>query len=53
MVGDTAVDVLAGRRAGAQTIGLLCGFGEREELVAAGADLVLDHPSQVVSLLLS
>jgi phosphoglycolate phosphatase-like HAD superfamily hydrolase len=53
MVGDTAVDILTGRRAGAQTIGLLCGFGEREELVAAGADLVLDNPVQLVSLLLS
>ena len=52
MVGDTVVDILAGRRAGAQTVGLLCGFGERDELLAAGANLILDNPAQLVSLLL-
>jgi len=41
MIGDTTVDVLAGRAAGAQTIGLLCGFGTEKELRRAGADLVL------------
>ncbi len=53
MVGDTVVDILAGRRAGAQTVGLLCGFGELEELQAAGADLILDNPAQLVGLLLA
>lgn len=43
MVGDTAVDPLCGRRAGAQTIGVLCGFGSRAELERAGADLILEH----------
>lgn len=41
MIGDTTVDILAGKRAGAQTIGLLCGFGTEKELRRAGADLVL------------
>ncbi len=41
MIGDTVVDIQAGRRAGTQTIGVLCGFGERKELVLAGADLIL------------
>jgi len=41
MIGDTTVDILAGKAAGAQTIGVLCGFGEREELSLAGADLIL------------
>jgi phosphoglycolate phosphatase-like HAD superfamily hydrolase len=41
MVGDTTVDILSGRKAGAQTIGVLCGFGERAELVKAGADMIL------------
>ncbi len=40
MIGDTTVDILAGKRAGAQTVGLLCGFGEEEELRRAGADLI-------------
>ena len=41
MIGDTTVDILAGKAAGAQTIGLLCGFGTEQELRKAGADLVL------------
>jgi HAD superfamily hydrolase (TIGR01509 family) len=41
MVGDTRLDILAGKRAGAQTAGVLCGFGRREDLVRAGADVVL------------
>jgi HAD superfamily hydrolase (TIGR01509 family) len=41
MVGDTTVDILAGRAAGAQTIGVLCGFGTRRELEKAGADLIV------------
>jgi N-acetyl-D-muramate 6-phosphate phosphatase len=32
MIGDTTVDILAGQRAGMPTIGVLCGFGERQEL---------------------
>jgi HAD superfamily hydrolase (TIGR01549 family) len=41
MVGDTTVDILAGKAAGAQTVGLLCGFGTERELRRAGADLIL------------
>jgi N-acetyl-D-muramate 6-phosphate phosphatase len=41
MIGDTTADILAGKRAGAQTIGLLCGFGTESELRKAGADLIV------------
>jgi HAD superfamily hydrolase (TIGR01549 family) len=41
MIGDTAVDIRAGRAAGAQTVGVLCGFGEEAELRRQGADLIL------------
>jgi phosphoglycolate phosphatase-like HAD superfamily hydrolase len=41
MIGDTAVDVRAGKAAGAQTVGVLCGFGTRNELLRAGADAIL------------
>lgn len=41
MIGDTTVDILAGQRAGAQTVGLLCGFGTEGELRRAGADVIL------------
>jgi beta-phosphoglucomutase-like phosphatase (HAD superfamily) len=42
VVGDTPVDIKAARRAGAWACGVLCGFGEREELERAGAHLVLE-----------
>ena len=42
MVGDTTVDVHAARRAGAWSVGVLCGFGQRAELARAGAHLVLE-----------
>jgi phosphoglycolate phosphatase-like HAD superfamily hydrolase len=51
MVGDTTVDVRSGRRAGAQAVAVLCGFGEREELEQAGAHAVLEHTAQLTSLL--
>lgn len=43
MVGDTSVDIKAGRRAGAFTAGVLCGFGTRNELQRAGAHVILDN----------
>jgi phosphoglycolate phosphatase len=51
MVGDTTVDIHAGRRAGAQTTGVLCGFGERDELERAGAHLILDRTPQLLDTL--
>jgi len=41
MIGDTIVDVQAGKSAGAQTIAVLCGFGSYQELERAGADLIV------------
>lgn len=52
MVGDTTVDVRAGRRAGAWACGVLCGFGERGELERAGAHLILDHTALLRDVLL-
>jgi predicted PurR-regulated permease PerM/phosphoglycolate phosphatase-like HAD superfamily hydrolase len=42
VVGDTTVDVRAGKRAGALTVGVLCGFGERAELERLEPDLLLE-----------
>ena len=41
MIGDTTVDIRAGKAAGTQTVGVLCGFGEEPELRKHGADLIL------------
>lgn len=51
MIGDTTVDILAGKRAGAQTVGLLCGFGTEGELRRAGADIILNDLRELYELL--
>jgi N-acetyl-D-muramate 6-phosphate phosphatase len=51
MIGDTTVDIRAGKAAGAQTAGVLCGFGERAELVQKGADVILDTTAQLLDVL--
>jgi HAD superfamily hydrolase (TIGR01549 family) len=52
MVGDTTVDVEAAKKAGAWAIAVLCGFGEWEELKAAGADLILESTAKVTQWLM-
>jgi N-acetyl-D-muramate 6-phosphate phosphatase len=53
MVGDTTVDILAGKRAGAQTVGVLCGFGQRDELERTGATAILKTTAELGPLLLA
>jgi HAD superfamily hydrolase (TIGR01509 family) len=52
MIGDTTVDIRAGRAAGAQTVGVLCGFGEQDELQRHGADIILQNTSDLRAVLL-
>ena len=47
MVGDTKVDIWAARASGARSIGVLCGFGSRDELESAGADRILAITSEL------
>jgi len=51
MVGDTSVDIRAGRKAGAQTVGVLCGFGEQDELRKQGADFILPSTADLAQLI--
>jgi|SRR5688572_7421699 len=51
MIGDTTVDMRAGKSAGAQTIGVLCGFGEEEELRKLGADFILKSTTDLADIL--
>ncbi len=51
MVGDTTVDVRAGNAAGAQTVGVLCGFGEEAELREHDADMILTTTPELVQVL--
>lgn len=52
MIGDTTVDMRAGKSAGAQTVGVLCGFGEKDELARFGADLILETTSDLAKELI-
>lgn len=52
MVGDTTVDIRAGKAAGAQTVGVLSGFGQEAELRRAGADLILPGTAALAEILL-
>lgn len=52
MIGDTTVDIRAGKAAGAQTVGVLCGFGHEKELRRAGADLILQSTDLLLGELL-
>jgi len=51
MIGDTTADIRCGRAAGAQTVGVLCGFGERQELLFHGADLILESTAELSAVL--
>ena len=48
-VGDTSVDIYTGKNMGAAlSVGVSWGFRTRESLFEAGADVVADHPSDVL-----
>lgn len=51
MVGDTPIDIRTGVAAGAQTVGVLCGFGGKSELIRAGAHLILDSTTDLPAAL--
>ena len=51
MIGDTTVDIRTGVAAGAQTVGVLCGFGTEDELLQAGAGLILRTTSDLLAVL--
>jgi HAD superfamily hydrolase (TIGR01549 family) len=51
MIGDTSVDMRTGKAAGAQTVGVLCGFGTERELRQAGAQLILRTTSDFLAVL--
>lgn len=51
MIGDTIVDIISARRAGAQSVGVLCGFGEEKELRQSGANLILPTTAMLGEIL--
>lgn len=51
MVGDSGIDIITARNAGARSIGVTWGFRSREELEAEGADHIATRPSDILTLL--
>lgn len=50
-VGDSDVDVYTGHNAGMVTAGAVWGFRGEDELRAAGADILIDHPLELLQYL--
>ncbi|HYN89949.1 MAG TPA: HAD family hydrolase [Ardenticatenaceae bacterium] len=53
MVGDMPVDMQTARRAGAQAVGVLTGFGTPSELWGAGATIILPSVAELPAILLA
>ena len=52
-VGDSEVDILTARQAGLPCLSVTWGFRSREELLAAGASVLLDSPGQLEAWILN
>jgi phosphoglycolate phosphatase len=50
MIGDTSYDIMMAKTAGVRAIGVGWGYHEAGELLAAGADYVAGHPSEIAEL---
>lgn len=53
IIGDSAVDIETGKNAGILTCGVTYGFRPRQELEQAGCNLIIDHPSELMRLLIN
>lgn len=53
-VGDTSVDILTAKNMGcALSVGVLWGFRDRNDLLGAGADKIVDNAAELTSVILS
>jgi phosphoglycolate phosphatase len=50
MIGDTSYDMAMARAAGVRAIGVAWGYHDEQELLAAGADYVAAHPSDIAAM---
>jgi phosphoglycolate phosphatase len=51
LVGDSAIDVNTAKAAGMRSVAVTWGFRDRDELVAADPDHVVDHPDELARVL--
>ena len=47
MIGDRKFDMLGAKNHGIRALGVLWGYGTKEELLAAGADALCEHPREI------
>lgn len=50
MIGDRNHDILGAKTCGLKSMGVLYGYGDRQEHLAAGADYIADTPADVVKI---
>lgn len=51
MIGDRKHDILGAKEVGVDSVGVLYGYGDREELEAAGADFLAETVFDLQNLL--
>lgn len=50
MIGDRFIDMMAGKATGCFCVGVLWGFGSKQELRDSGADVLLEYPDELLEL---
>ena len=50
LVGDSTVDIETGAAGGIRLVGVSWGYRGRDELVKAGADIIIDRPTEILGL---
>lgn len=50
MIGDRKHDIIGAKKTGLDSVGVLWGYGDREELTVAGADVIFDTVGQLTAL---
>jgi len=50
MIGDREHDIIGAKKVGIKSIGVLYGYGSKNELVAAGANRIIDNHNELLSI---
>ena len=50
-IGDSKTDMLTGKNAGMDTIGVTWGFRDKQELQSNGAVYIVDRPEEILDIL--
>lgn len=51
-IGDSEVDIATGKAAEMRTIGVSWGFRDKEVLANAGATMIVDHPAEILNMIM-